>query len=96
MTTRYRNSVHFLCSLCGVAETHRSTQKGVGQGWRRSAFMIHLDHIWFCPAHTTIGRELEQTIEFSVENLKTDIVASVRNRVLQSIIPPRHTQDPPP
>ena len=78
------HSVDFRCSLCNLQEKYTSTQKGVGQGWRKSEFLIGTGDLWFCPRHATAGRDLNQTVQVSVEALKKDIVASVRDRVLRA------------
>ena len=40
-----------VCSLCGREQHYRSTQKGVGAGWRVSKFLVRNERLWFCPAH---------------------------------------------
>lgn len=74
----------FLCALCGRLEHHQSVQKGVGQGWRASSVFIDMRRLWFCVQHTAVGKELEMTVEISVETMKKNIVESVRARVVGS------------
>ena len=71
----------FRCSLCGTKRYYRSTQKAVGEGWRRAEFHIRLESLWFCPDHVTLGNELNLTIEFSVDALKRDILDSVKQQL---------------
>jgi hypothetical protein len=78
----------FVCSLCGLEERYRSTQKGVGRGWRKSQFYIRYEHLWYCPKHVIMGLALDQTIEVSIATLKDDILNSVKTRVLQRGTPP--------
>ena len=77
----------YVCSMCDVRGEHRSPQKAVGQGWRicRTRLLSNdYASLWFCPEHTRLIKELDQTVEISLETLKQDIVESVRRRVLRS------------
>ena len=77
----------FRCCLCDKEQSFRFTQKAVGQGWRIASFVIRASlesGLWYCPEHVTIGRKLDQTIFFSVEGLKKDILESVKQRVLKA------------